>query len=208
MATISLKFNSAEFQKKFRAHIDSDIRIKTAVNKYANNIFGGARKAMLKEFNDHPITKELREGPNGDNLSNTLNGKGNLFTFLGFYADQDPVTPIELLLEMTNMRRTVVRGNHVYFKIQAPDKKMIESVTEMTWAGISWAFAVETGAFEGGADLTHFIFRTFQSGSRSGRGLQTTGIAREDEFEPKMYMSEILGNFQLRINSANLGLKF
>lgn len=201
MSTISLKFNQAEFQKKFRAHIDSDIRIRAAVNKYADGIFGRAKTALLRDFNNHPITRELREGPEGSNISNTLSGEGNLFAFLGFYEGEEPTRPLEILLNWTNMHRTISRGNHVYFKVEAPDWKQIEDVTQMTWGSVSWCEAIETGAFEGGAELTHFIFRTFQSGSRSGKGIQVKGDYLESDFNPKPYMSEILEKFRERINA-------
>ena len=48
------------------------------------------KKELLKELNDHPVTKEIEQGPMGMN-SSLLGGYGNFFGFLGFTPSQKPV---------------------------------------------------------------------------------------------------------------------
>ena len=45
------------------------------------------QREMISEFENHPITRELEMGPGGQNISGTLGGKGNLFTFIGFIKE-------------------------------------------------------------------------------------------------------------------------
>ena len=41
-------------------------------------------RQMLREFDSHPVTTEISSGPKAGNTSNTLSGRGNLFSFIGF----------------------------------------------------------------------------------------------------------------------------
>ena len=42
-------------------------------------------KALFQQdFESHPVTQELDGGENASNISGTLGGYGNLFSFLGF----------------------------------------------------------------------------------------------------------------------------
>ena len=61
-----------------------------------NLAYGAAKKKadklkndLIKELNNHPVTKEIEQGPNGS--SSLLGGNGNLFGFLGFTPSQKPV---------------------------------------------------------------------------------------------------------------------
>ena len=42
-----------------------------------------AKKELISEFLNHPVTLELLSGASGSNISNTLNGTSNLFSFIG-----------------------------------------------------------------------------------------------------------------------------
>jgi len=55
---------------------------------------------MISEFLNHPITVEIKTGPYAENISGTLNGYGNLFSFIGFSDGDDPINPIEGLLNL------------------------------------------------------------------------------------------------------------
>ena len=56
--------------------------------------FEQIKREMIKEFLNHPVTKEIKEGPQAQNISNTLGGYGNLFSYNGFYEGEDPVEPV------------------------------------------------------------------------------------------------------------------
>ena len=77
-----------------RKKISSSNKLKTTSEKVANKAFNKSKNQFLEEFNSHPITKELEEGPEGSNLSNTLGGIGNLFSFIGFYKTDKPIDEV------------------------------------------------------------------------------------------------------------------
>jgi len=203
MANTTLRINQDIFKKKFAEQIDSDPRIKLLVSKFANTIFLRAKNSLLKNFDEHPITEELKEGPSGSNISGTLGGYGNLFAFLGFFDTQQPTEELELLLRNITLRKSTRKGNTVYFTASVPSQNTIESVTQLNWGeGKSWVYAVETGEFDGEADLNHFIYKSFENG-RSQQGVQVEGIYREENFMPRPYLTQILNNFRDRINGNN-----
>ena len=204
MADVSLKVDYSEITRIFQESIDTDVRIREMVNNFVIQIFKRNKDILLKEFNGHKITNELKEGPSASNLSGTLDGNGNLFSFLGFFHSRNPTAELEELLNQLTIRKTTRKGNVLYYSINLPGKREIESATRMDWGtGTSWAFAVETGNFNGDAALSHFIFKTWMN-SRSQKGIQVKNQYSESKFSPTPYISEILENFQKRINNTTV----
>ena len=177
-----------------------------AVKKLANDMFAGifkkAKRAMMREFDRHPVTAELVAGPRAVNFSDTLGGYGNLFSFIGFKNGDEPTQDLRLLLEIaTTFRQTVYRDRAWYFQVSTPTKRAIEGVTRMPWEeGNSWATGVEKGI----SGLSHYMFKRWASG-RSGYGFQLPYDNLEDSvFKTQPYMTEILANFRERINNRNV----
>ena len=52
-------------------------------NDIVQDKFNAIKNQLIQEFLNHPITQEIKAGPNASNSSGTLNGKGNLFSFIG-----------------------------------------------------------------------------------------------------------------------------
>ena len=75
MAIISLK----KFLKD-KGYLERTVRNSTVISKQADVLIkkrvGGLKGVTLKEFDRHPVTRELSQGPAGVNISNTLNGIG------------------------------------------------------------------------------------------------------------------------------------
>mgnify|MGYP003118615591 CR=1 FL=1 len=92
MAVVTLK----QFLKK--DFLEKTVRNSAAVASQADTIL---RKKVggLREFDSHVVTKEIAQGPEGINLSNTLSGEGNLFTFIGFNKSSDPLLPVREILK-------------------------------------------------------------------------------------------------------------
>ena len=42
-------------------------------------------RILIKQFESHPVTKEISGGSSSSNVSGTLGGYGNLFSFIGFH---------------------------------------------------------------------------------------------------------------------------
>ena len=109
MATVSLK----TFLKK--GFIEKTVRNSPEVAITVDRIFKrrvyGLKGAALADFDRHPVTRELKQGPDGANISGTLGGIGNLFSFIGFYSSDKP----------TDLVREVLKG---YLNIMGTQTKI------------------------------------------------------------------------------------
>ena len=56
------------------------------------------KSRVIDAFDNHEVTKEIAAGPKASNTSGTLGGYGNLFSFIGFDAGSDPITPVKEVL--------------------------------------------------------------------------------------------------------------
>ena len=204
MSKITFKANYIELGKIFEQKIDSDSRIGAFVDDYVKNRFQKNKNLLLSEFNNHKITVELRNGPAASNISDTLGGNGNLFSFLGFFQTKNPTIELEDLLSSISIKKTTRKGKVFYYSINLPTKSQIADATKMDWgSGTSWAYAVENGGFNGDAALSHYIYKTWIKG-RSKTGIQVKQNYSERNFSPRPYISEILENFQKRMNNINV----
>lgn len=200
MSNVSFKVDYAALGKIFEQKMDSDQRLANAVDTFVKKNFEKNKNLLLSEFSNHRITVELKNGPSASNISDTLGGRGNLFSFLGFFSSKSPTQELEALLNNIYIRRTTRRGKVYYYKINLPTPSQIADATKMNWgSGTSWAYAVENGNFNGDAALSHYIYKTWASG-RSKKGVQIEGVYSESEFSPKPYLTVIFENFQKRIN--------
>ena len=57
------------------------------------------KQDFLDEFENHPVTAEILGGESSSNLSGTLGGYGNLFSFIGFDSSDEPVGSIRNLFK-------------------------------------------------------------------------------------------------------------
>ena len=205
MSLLYFRINQKAVQNALEEKVALVPEVQAKANQIVGNLFGRAHQAMMRDFLEHPVTLELKEGPNSVNISNTLNGEGNLFGFLGFFNTQDPTYELEDMLMRIGYERSSIRKNVINYRIKnMPSKKDIEAATPMNWGkGTSWAYAVENGEFNGDAALSHYIFKSW-SGSRSQAGFQIKGDTySEEQFHPKPYISDIMQKFQDRINNSS-----
>lgn len=167
------------------------------VRKYVYPIMEEARKDLIRDFVSHPVTTEIKSGPTASNFSGTLNGYGNLFSFIGFDQGESPTTPIETILsERLNVRVRAVGGGRFNISIlNAPSKEEIFSVTPIPWAsGSSWAEGIEKGI----SNLGSFLYKQGGAGgsfSRSGTGIQIKNTLRASNFRPDSYISSMINKF-------------
>lgn len=203
MANYSLKVNYASIKQKFDNELIFHPAIQEKAKQIVDNVFYRAHQALMKDFFEHEITQELKTGNDASNSSGTLNGYGNLFTFLGFMVGEDPTFELEELLQRINIQKTTSRNGFIYFRVNnIPTQSQIAKASKMTWGNRSWALAVESGRFDGDALLSHFVFKSWDK-ARSLEGFQVKGYEYSDEtFKPRKYMTEILENFANRINNS------
>jgi len=210
MAIVSLK----KFLKD-KGFLEKTIRNSVTVSKQSDIIIkrrvAGLKGVALKEFDRHPVTRELSQGPAGVNLSNTLNGVGNLFSFIGFYKGQNVIGPIrETLKEHFNLvgrqgKRRGRKGVEAFtYQLSVPSLNSFDLVSRMPWeSGNSWVVGIERGI----SGFSNFMYLNFGEGSklakksRSGKGLQSKKSLNVGIFKPTPYITEILENYKRRLKA-------
>ena len=94
-----LKLNKSNLSQS----ISNNPRIKKIIKEQVKNLVveyvEKNKQEMVNEFESHPVTKEIDNGPEASNISNTLGGQGNLFSYIGF---QDGSNPTEIIKEILN----------------------------------------------------------------------------------------------------------
>lgn len=174
---------------KERAFIlESEKRVEQKAQEIKNEI--------LKEFEDHPVTQELKGGIYASNISGTLNGITNLFSFIGFRSGYDPIEPITEILNKINIVKNR-SSQSIKYKIEIPTAEDIFAVTPLPWAdGRSWAKGIETGISGIG-----YYFKKESQSSRSGSGIQSQTKVRDGvRFKNVKYISELIKKYNRQIS--------
>ena len=117
MSLLYFRIDQNAIQKVLEERIARSPDVQTKANQVVANLFGRAHKSLMKNFLEHPVTMELKTGPTASNISNTLNGEGNLFGFLGFWNGQDPTEELHDLLMRINYIHSSTRKNIIYYSI-------------------------------------------------------------------------------------------
>ncbi len=136
----------------------------------------------------------MRAGPD---IDGSILPFGNLFSFLGFYAGQEPTVKLRAFLKRSielNPEPTYNRRlKKYYFKIDRPTKDDIadETADDLEWGAYeAWPNAIE----EGVSNLSHYLFLhnyNFTS-SRSGSAIQKKQeIHPGADFGGTPYLSQI-----------------
>ncbi len=152
--------------------------------------FEKLKKLMIQEFLDHPVTREISGGVDSPNYSGTLS-HGNLYSFIGFYANQpDPTEEILKILEDSFIRfYTRKRGSFVA-SITIPSAKQIFAATKMPWAeGRSWAKGIESGIAGLG-----FYLPLIEVGRSEGAVQNKTKVS-SGKFKNTAYISALINKY-------------
>ena len=57
------------------------------------------KQQLISDFENHSVTREIKQGPSSSNISGTLGGYGNLYSFIGFEKGSRPVEPVRQALD-------------------------------------------------------------------------------------------------------------
>lgn len=163
-----------------------------------------AQQKLIREFTQHPVTKEINSGPEASNSSGLLGGYGNLFSFLGFYYGSDPTGPIyDILKEKISVScvRRGDQGKFIAFIRNAPTKEAILNATPFDWLqGRSWVDGIEHGV----SGLGQYIYNEdgFKGANlRSTTGIQIKGKAGAGKLQNTSYISALINDFKKRIGA-------
>lgn len=175
------------------------LNTQSAYTKFADDVvreeFEKVKREILNEFNTHPVTVEIEGGIYASNISNTLSGVTNLFSFIGFEANDRPIDPVRNLLQQSTMRKNIGRRGLISYTFEIPTTKDIFLATPLPWAvGRSWAKGIE----EGLSGLGYYLKKV--QNSRSGLGVQSQKIIRPQyRFRNIKYISDIMNKYNQKI---------
>lgn len=173
--------------------------IKRLLEEAVEDKVNDSKKEMIRDFNEHPVSKEIKAGPLASNSSSTLGGYGNLFSFIGFEAGEDPIEEINKQLDQptrVKAKSSIFRNGRFKIETNIPTQKSLEQSGKIPWStGLSWLQGVENGI----SGLSKFLFkRSGYSSSRSKTGIQTNN-EKGRSFKPTSYLSKIYKDFFNRI---------
>lgn len=195
-----MRINPITVKRKIIRNIN---KVPERVKLEARRKFNRSKREMIGEFENHPVTQEIEGGAGGGNVSGTLGGVGNLFSFIGF---QEGTNPMSLLREMLNsyeidiMTPKVIKRNvgvDFQFRVSGPTIEEIEAATYLSWLGKSWVRGVERGM----SGLGNYLALHGAIGSRSGGGLQGKTSYRGGAYRPTKYVSSLLRTFFLNFRN-------
>lgn len=168
--------------------------------------FEAKKEAFLAQFDEDDVTQELEDGPEAYSRIPALAAAGgNLFSLLGFYAEQKPVESLrEYLKDNVVLYKTTagkVVGNQIVFEtaIIAPTEEEINSVMAAdSQATLEWTSRSFTDLLARGVSgLPQYLFdltRDFSKiPSRSGPAIQAKTKLRGGSVGPIPYVRRILG---------------
>ena len=173
------------------------------VQKQAKAVFQKIKNRMISEFLNHPITIEIKNGVSSENISGTLGGATNLYSFIGFDSgSEDPTKAIEDILQQTAFEFARAGNNRIEFSIYIPEPQDVFAVTPMPWAsGRSWAKGIETGI----SGLGYYL-RVERDNSRSGLGVQSPRKVRKKgaKFQNTQYIFAILKKYKKEFENLQI----
>lgn len=176
---------------KIRGKVLSSKKAKDKALEKAEKKVEIEKSKLIDAFNNHEVTKEIAAGPKASNTSNTLGGYGNLFSFIGFEANTDPITPIKELLNEIEVKNIKANIDGYSVSVKYPSQNEIRKVTPLPFEnGKSWAIGIE----EGISGFTQYIYTKFLAG-RSKEGIQSDRAKGVGSFKKQNYLNLLLQDF-------------
>jgi hypothetical protein len=174
---------------------------KSEMRKKVTKTLESSQKRFLMDFKSHPVTREIEGGPSAKNISGTLGGYGNLFTFIGFVFGSDPTRVVERMItdgiSLGQVKKTSSTRNRIKVSvgINAPSKAAFFAATPLPFGGgRSWLYGIETGISGFGS----YMYKKWNT-SRSTQGIQTKKKIKGGSFRNTSYFSSMLLAFTKRI---------
>lgn len=211
MAKLSLSKISDFIKRRIVESKPVTFAIRKAIEIRLRPLFNQIRQEMIDEFLNHPVTEEIAMGPKLGYSSPFLGGYGDLFSFIGFERDDDPIAPVVKVLRGLRFYTVFSKGLDHKFEVRFfPTMDDISEITPMPWAeNRSWAKGIESGISGLGSylNIDHPI-------SRSSAGIQAKNKdggpkrIRDGQFRPTKYMSDILSRYRAKFLAiSNLQVK-
>jgi hypothetical protein len=179
------------------------------VEKMIEREFDKKKKKLMERFEEHKVTQELEAGAEA---TSSFLKVGNLFSLLGFYADEKPVDQLREILnkdiyldkstKMVIHQDTIEIQKQVWMPSQEDIREKTSSVGVSKWTDRSWLDMIERGIpglpwFLSNLNWQHPKrqrpnFKT----SRSGTGLEVATNLGRGATGPIKYISELMRKFR------------
>lgn len=175
--------------------------VKVAALELAESKLHSARENFVLDFENHEVTKEIEAGELSGNLSGTLGGYGNLFSFIGFNSGSKPTEAVKKLIKKIRLinssyKKNKSDGSLLSFNVFIPSVSEFEKSTPMPWAsGRSWLIGIEKGI----SGLGFFVFK--KGFGRSQGGIESENKARQNKYTPVSYFTRMYNNFIKKIKT-------
>lgn len=184
-------FNKSIFKKETKASVDKLLR--SEARAVAEEVLQQKTNQYVNEIESHPVSIEINNGEGSQNISNTLDGNGNLFSFIGFNEGSKPVEDIvNIVKNNTSIRELSVKNNIIKYQVNSPSLEELYSVTPMPFErGLSWLRGIEKGI----SGFGYYLYGKIFPSSRSGRAIQSNNRIRKNNYKPKDYFSNLYGRF-------------
>jgi hypothetical protein len=177
--------------KSIRGKALSSTKVKEKALEKAEKKVSQEKNKLIEAFDNHEVTKEIAAGPKTSNTSGTLGGYGNLFSFIGFDAGSDPITPVKELLNEIEVKNIKKNGDEYNVTVKYPSQNEISKVTPLPFEnGRSWAIGIEKGI----SGFTQYIYTKFLDG-RSKQGVQSDKAKGLGSFKKQDYLNLLIQNF-------------
>lgn len=185
--------------RKFRKIVSNSKDLEKRVSKVFEQQLALRQSKMVRSFDEHPVTVEIQAGNSAFNSSGLLGGYGNLFTFIGFSEDSDPIKTVRsYLAKKINYKKTKTtlnsKGFSIFYSAETPGIQELAGLTQLSHLGRSWVTGIEKGKIDG---FQYYLNRSKRMrGSRSGKGIQIDRQLRNKSVRPVAYVDEMLKKFR------------
>ena len=179
-------------------------RMKNKLNK----AFEVEKNRFLKEFDSHPVNKELEKGPNGESSIIKTKKGGNLYSLLGFVDGVEPVRELRDALEDGISKGHVTKdlgAKKIKYnlEVRVPTLTELKRKTQLlTWTTRSFVDLVENGI----SNFRRYLFDRsgrLKKYSKSGTAIQADRDVRDKEFNGVPYLTKMIKKFQDRLKGIN-----
>jgi hypothetical protein len=185
-----VKINRSYLRKAMATQTLKEVE-KTVLRVVSKEVSKSNRK-LLEDFLRDEISREISAGPTAINITNTLGGRGNLFSFLGYEQGSDPIGELAAFLSDSIQIRSIKSSKSkltVIVKIKIPTRDDMDELAQLPWVDRGLVKAIENGISGLGAFL--YSQKGF-SASRSGFAVQASQNIYGGSFKPQKYVSEII----------------
>lgn len=198
-----VKINRSLFTRQLLAIPRNRDVAEKIVNEYVSNEVNEARVDFLVELDKHKVTQEIKAGPEAKNITGSLGGVGNLFSFIGFERGEEPIKFLKSFFMkkkgVTKVKLQSASRGRFIIQTSIPSKQQIFEETSLHWEkGRSWLDGIEKG-MSGLGQYRFGIPRDEMWKSRSRHALQGKKKLRSGNFKRMNYFTELYNKFLKRL---------